>query len=173
MTELRGPDSDREAEVRAAYRRLVDVRAQIDRGELPWSALADFFTDDAVYIDPAWGRVEGIEDLRRFFVESMRGLESWTFPEQWTVVEGDRVVSLWLQVMGTDGHGRPVEAPGVSILHYAGDGRFCYELDLLNMAEVNEGIRATGWSPSDEFTMPPRHPDRRIDPPAGRPQPGV
>ena len=53
-----------EDEARAAYTAYIETRKRIDAGELPWSALEDFFTDDAVFIDPAWGRVEGIENLR-------------------------------------------------------------------------------------------------------------
>ena len=39
--------------------------------------LAEFFTDDAVYIDPAWGRIQGIDEIRAFLVDSMLGLEDW------------------------------------------------------------------------------------------------
>ncbi|MEL7209742.1 MAG: hypothetical protein AAGK32_16155, partial [Actinomycetota bacterium] len=46
------------AEIRATYERYVATRERIQAGELPWSALAEFFTEDAVFIDPAWGRIE-------------------------------------------------------------------------------------------------------------------
>ena len=61
-------------EVEAVVTRYCDVRRRIDAGELPWGALAQFFTDDCVYIDPAWGRVEGIGPVSEFFEDSMRGL---------------------------------------------------------------------------------------------------
>ena len=67
-------------EVEAVVERYCDVRRRIDAGELPWDSLAQFFTDDCVYIDPAWGRVEGIGPVSEFFEESMRGLEDWQFP---------------------------------------------------------------------------------------------
>ena len=70
----------REREARETYERFVAVRDEIDAGKKPWSVLADFFTEDAAYIDPAWGRVEGRENIREFFVKSMAGLEDWTFP---------------------------------------------------------------------------------------------
>ena len=51
---------------------------------------------DAVYIDPAWGRVEGRGEIRKFLEESMAGLEGWTFPRDWTVVlDGTRMASAW------------------------------------------------------------------------------
>ena len=46
-----------EQEALQTYQRFVAVRTEIDAGRKPWSALADFFTDEAVYIDPAWGRI--------------------------------------------------------------------------------------------------------------------
>ena len=57
------------------YDRFVARREEIDRGEERWSSLADFFTEDAAYIDPAWGRIEGREGIRTFFEESMAGQE--------------------------------------------------------------------------------------------------
>ena len=76
------------------------------------------------------------------------------------MVEGRRVVSMWRQEMGPDDDGRPVFVPGLSILYYAGDGRFCYEHDIMNMAHVMEAITATGWTPTGEFNMPPSDPVR-------------
>ena len=91
-----------EREAREAYERLVAVRDEIDAGDKPWTALADFFTEDAVYIDPAWGRIEGLANIREFFVQSMAGLtgHGWATPENWIMVDGARVVSQWDQVLG-------------------------------------------------------------------------
>ena len=113
-----------EDEIRAVFRRYVEVRERIDRGELPWTALEEFFTEDAVFCDPAWGRVEGLANLKTFWAESMAGLEDWSFPEAWTLVEGDRVVTMWWQRMGHRPDGGHFECPGLSVLHYAGDGKF-------------------------------------------------
>ena len=157
-----------EDEARAAYAGYCETRTRIVAGELPWTALEDFFTDDAVYVDPAWGRVEGLDAIREFWTESMQGLEEWSFPEAWTMVEGNRVVSMWWQEMGTDPGGSTVRCPGISILYYAGDGRFAYEHDLMNMAHVMEAITASGWTPSGDFTMPPADPNRDLSLPAGR-----
>lgn len=150
-----------EQEARETYTRFVAIRDQIDIGNADWAGLADFFTDDAVYIDPAWGRQESREGIRRFFVESMAGLtgHGWSTPERWTMVDGHRLVSQWDQVMGIRDDGSQWIAPGLSILYYAGDGLFCYSHDYLNMAQVYECLRAMDWQPPAEFTMPPRHPE--------------
>jgi ketosteroid isomerase-like protein len=156
MAVMHDPD-----EVRATVDAYVALRARIEAGEATWIDLADFFTDDAVYIDPAWGRVQGIEQIRAFLVESMRGLEDWRFPIRFTAIEGDDVVTVWTQVLpGTRDDGRAYQQTGVSLLRYAGGGRFSYEEDLLNMAHVLEDLEASGWRPGRGFVAPPADPDR-------------
>jgi len=156
-----------EDEAREAYRRYIETRDKIDRGELPWTALEDYFTEDAVFIDPAWGRVEGMADIKEFWVKSMTGLEDWKFPEVWTQVEGRRVVTMWMQKMGKRKDGRDWECPGLSVLYYAGDGKFCYEMDLMNMTHVMEVIRDMGWTPPEGFNFPPENVERDISLPKG------
>ncbi len=156
-------------EVREAHGRYLTARDRVERGEEPWSSLAEFFTEDAVFVDPAWGRIEGIEAIRRFLDESMAGLEDWSFPEEWSVIEGNRVVSFWWNRLGGRREdGSPYQAPGISVMLYAGDGRFCYEMDLLNMTHVGEIMKESGWKPGPGFQMPPRRPDRDVSPPKRR-----
>jgi ketosteroid isomerase-like protein len=148
-------------EVLATYRRYVDTRNRVEKGELAWDGLADFFTDDATFIDPAWGRIEGIQAIRRFLIDSMAGLEDWEFPHEWAMVDGDRLIARWQnRLPGRRADGTPYQAPGYSFLRYAGNGRFSYEEDLLNMVHVGELIRESGWKPPAAFNMPPRHPRR-------------
>lgn len=156
-------------EIETTVAEYVRVRAAIGRGELGWDAMAQFFTDDAVYIDPAWGRVQGIDHLREFFTESMRGLEDWEFPIEATAIAGDLVFVKWTQVLpGHRADGSRYEQSGLSTLRYAGGGKFDYDEDLLNMVHVNEDLRTSGWMPSGDFAMPPRDPDRNWSkPPVG------
>jgi ketosteroid isomerase-like protein len=148
-------------EVQAAVDEYVALRERIEAGEATWSDLADIFTDDLVYIDPAWGRIEGITELRSFLDESMRGLEDWSFPVEYTAIEGDTVVVKWTQQLpGTRPDGSRYEQSGYSTLVYAGDGKFEYEEDLLNMTHVIEDLRESGWTPGEGFVLPPRSPNR-------------
>jgi ketosteroid isomerase-like protein len=142
----------------------LDFRRRIDAGEeTDWSKLSQYFTDDAVYIDPAWGRVEGLDNITEFFSESMRGLEDWTFPVEYTAIDGDSVVIKWWQRLpGKREDGSYYEQSGYSTLVYDGEGKFNYEEDLLNMAHVLEDIAESGWTPGPGFTMPPATPDRRF-----------
>jgi limonene-1,2-epoxide hydrolase len=150
-------------EVRATVDAYVAVRERIEQGDARWVDLADFFTDDIVYIDPAWGRVEGIDEIRTFMVESMTGLEDWQFPVEYTAIDGDTVVVKWTQQSpGQRADGSRYEQSGYSTLVYAGDGKFSYEEDLLNMTHVLEDLAASGWRPRAGFTPPPAQPDRNF-----------
>jgi ketosteroid isomerase-like protein len=150
-----------EEEIRSTYERYVETRGRVEAGELGWDALAAFFTDDATFIDPAWGRIEGIAPIRKFLVESMEGLEDWEFPHEWSMVQGDMLIARWQnRLPGRRADGSHYQAPGYSFMRYAGDGRFSYEEDLLNMVHVNELIRESGWKPAGAFNVPPRHPRR-------------
>jgi len=149
------------SEIAAVLEGYLQFRRDVDEGRNTWGDLARYFTDDAVFIDPAWGRVEGIDNIRKFFIESMTGLEDWTFPVEFTAIEGDNVVVKWQQVLpGTRADGRAYVQSGVSTLIYAGDGKFSYEEDILNMVHVLEDLRASGWRPAGAFTMPPENPNR-------------
>jgi limonene-1,2-epoxide hydrolase len=142
-------------EVEATVERYVDLRERIESGANTWLDLAAFFTDDVVYIDPAWGRVQGIDAVREFLVESMTGLEDWRFPIQLTAIDGDDVIVKWAQVLPS-GH----RQSGWTHLVYAGDGKFRFEEDSLNMVHVLEDLKASSWRPRPGFNMPPATPDR-------------
>ena len=111
-----------EREARETYERFVEQRERVDAGELGWESMADFFTADAVYIDPAWGRQEGRETIRQFFVDSMAGLtgHGWSTPERWTMSDGHRLVSHWDQLLGEKPDGSQWRVPGI---HFVLRGR--------------------------------------------------
>jgi ketosteroid isomerase-like protein len=148
-------------EIEATVQRYVETRKVIDDGGAGWSALAQYFTDDAVFIDPAWGRVEGIEEMKAtVFGDAMVGFEDWKFPVEFYAIDGDNVLIKWKQVLpGTHADGRAYEQSGASTLVYAGDGKFQYEEDLLNMVHVLEDMRESKC-PVPAVAMPPKHPNR-------------
>ena len=43
---------------------------------------------------------------------------------------------------------------------YAGDGKFRYEEDTLNMVHVLEDMKSLHWRPVDGFLPPPANPNR-------------
>jgi hypothetical protein len=108
-----------------------------------------------VFVDPAWGRIEGIDAVREFLVDSMTGIEDWTFPVDHVYVDGDEVVVKYRQVL-PDGR----QQSGYTTLLHAGGGKFRYEEDVLNMAQVLEDLAASGWQAPPGMKFPPRSPDR-------------
>jgi hypothetical protein len=110
--------------------------------------------------------VEGRDEIFRFFDHSMAGFGGWSFPEEWTMVDGDRLVTFWWnRVPGTRADGTPYQVPAFSVLHYAGDGLFDYELDLMNIAEVGDLLVKSAWVRSAGMSIPGPDPDRNVTPP--------
>jgi len=144
-------------ELEAAYAGYKQTRERIDAGELWWDALRDHFTDDAVFVDPAWGRVDGIDAIVEFLQDSMRGLEDWTFPLEWMAFDGDYLITGWQnRLPGQRADGSFFQVPGMSRIRYAGDGRFSFEQDLINMVHMLEVMKESGWRPGSGFQNPPR-----------------
>jgi len=148
-------------EIEAAHDRYLETRRRIMAGDLGWEALAEHFTDDATFIDPAWGRVRGIDNIHSFLRRSMAGLGDWSFPHEWRLVEGNRLVAAWKnRLPGKRPDGTYYEAQGISIMLYAGGGKFSYEEDLLNMAHIYELVAESCWTPGPAVNMPPQCPPR-------------
>ena len=144
-------------EMLEAYRVYAKTRERIDAGELWWDDLRPHFTEDAVFVDPAWGRIDGIDAIVQFLIESMTGLEEWTFPLEWSAVDGDFLLTGWQnRLPGQRPDGSYYQVPGMSRLRYAGDGRFSYEQDLINMVHMLEVMKESGWKPGSGFQNPPR-----------------
>ena len=93
----------------SALSRYLRYRREADHGRRPWTDMAELFTEDAVLIDPAWGRVEGIAAIERYLAESMVGIEDWYTPVDAAYVVGDDEVLLkYRQVLpGRRPNGRP------------------------------------------------------------------
>ena len=144
--------------------RYLEVRGRIEAGELGWEALSEFFTDDATFVDPAWGRVDGLDNIKTFLHDSMVGLDDWTFPHEWEAVDGNCLVTGWQnRLPGKRADGTFYQAPGISRMVYAGGGKFSFEQDLLNMVHVFELMKESGWKPSADMHVPPSKPVRLCD----------
>ena len=142
-------------EVQRALETFLDIRAKVEAKKLNWDALADLYTEDAVCVDSAWGRMVGREAIRKWMCDSMQGLEDWTFPIEWTMIDGNRVViRSFNRLPGQRPDGTYYEAPLMHYLIYAGNGKFSFEEDLYNMAHVMELLIESGWIPGPEVKMP-------------------
>ncbi len=143
-------------EIQNAIEALHKLRDRASAGEVGWEAMADMFTETATFIDPAWGRFTGRQSITEFLRHGMSGLEDWKFPSDWYVIEGNRVVSHWWnRLPGQRADGTYYEVPGVSIIEYAGNGKFSYEEDIINMAHLYEILTESGWVPGPDMKIPP------------------
>jgi ketosteroid isomerase-like protein len=105
-----------------------------DRGD--WDAWADLHSEDGVWHEHHYGRIEGREAIRKLITRVMKPVPMLSFPIEWVVIEGDRVVYYPWQVLPDPSQGDKVYRFGcVTILTYAGDGLFSYQEDLYNPRE--------------------------------------
>jgi ketosteroid isomerase-like protein len=152
-------------DVTAAVEHYIGERLRIEAEDGDWGELADCFTDDAVWCDVAWGRVEGREEIASFLRTAMVGVDTVNPIDFWAA-DGPRVLIKWRQIFpgATKADGRPYEQSALTTLIYAGGGLFRYEEDLMNMAHCEDDIAASGWTPGPGFSLPPTQPDRDFDP---------
>jgi ketosteroid isomerase-like protein len=104
-----------------------------------WDRWADLFTEDATYVEHHYGTFGGREAIRRWINETM---SSWPgnamphFPVEWYVIDEQRgwvVCQVWNR-MEDPGDGSVHQAYNLTLLKYAGDGRWSYEEDVYNPA---------------------------------------
>lgn len=151
-------------EVALAVERYLEIRNRLDRDGGDWGELAEVLTDDAVYVDCAWGRTEGKAAIAEFLRTAMVGID-FTNPVDFWAADGPRVLVKWRQVLpGRRSDGSRAQQSAVTTLLYAGDGRFRYVEDLLNVAHCVEDIISSGWQAGPGFHAPPENPDRNFDP---------
>ncbi|MHB8669736.1 MAG: nuclear transport factor 2 family protein, partial [Acidimicrobiales bacterium] len=116
----------------------------VRRGEAKdWSAWADQFTEDALYVEHEMGTFRGREEIRRWIVPTMEPVADMEFPVEWHLIEGERVVFLAQnRLPHPGGSGEPFQFASVSVLHYAGGGRWSYEEDIYNAKEAERVLAA-------------------------------
>ena len=123
-----------EAEVREAYENFVRVG---DSGD--WSAWADQFTEDARYVEHEYGIFEGREAIREWIVATMASVSGMSFPIEWYVIDGNRVIMYcWNVFDPLPGMTGEYKFAVVGILEYAGDGQWSLEEDVYNAKEAEQ-----------------------------------
>jgi len=111
---------------------VADIAATGD-----WARFADLFTEDAEYVEHAYGTFHGRDEIRPWIVRTMTtfpGSEMVSFPPAWSVLDPDRgrVVCEIRNLMRDPGDGTVHEASNITILDYAGDGLWRREEDVYN-----------------------------------------
>jgi ketosteroid isomerase-like protein len=124
------------AEVEAAWQHFV---AAGDAGD--WSAWADLHSEDGVWVEHHLGTFVGREAIRKAILEVMAPVPMMTFPVEWHVIQGGRVVYYPWQVLPDPTGGDEVYRFGcVTILEYAGDGLWSRQEDLYNPREGQQVV---------------------------------
>lgn len=102
-----------------------------------WHGFADLFTEDATYVEHAFGTFHGREEIRAWSTRTMTsfpGSVMTGFPLVWQVVDvpTSRLVCEVRNLMPDPGDGSVHEASNLTIMTYAGDGLFSREEDVYN-----------------------------------------
>lgn len=113
-----------------------------------WERFADLFTEDVDYIEHAFGRLSGREEVRAWSVKTMNefpGNHMTEFPPLWYLVDEERgrIVAEIDNPMRDPGDGSVHTATNISIYTYAGDGLWSGEEDVYNPMEF--GKMAMSW----------------------------
>ncbi len=136
IEEVRRPTGAPRNEVEEAFANYQVVSAEAARSG-DWDTWADQFTDDAIYVEHHYGVMRGQPAIRTWIKSVMTGpAANMDFPVVHYAIEDDVVYSYILnRFLPAGGEGEPFQFPVVTILCYAGDGRWCYEEDVYNPME--------------------------------------
>jgi hypothetical protein len=147
-----------QAELEAGFKHYQDeVKRCAATGD--WTHFANLFTEDATYVEHAYGTFHGRDEIQTWVTKTMTSAPGcWMveFPPSWSVIDEDRgrIVCEILNVMSDAGDGNVYQPTNVTILGYAGDGLFDYEEDVYNPARFIEAIEAWGRAAAPNDRLP-------------------
>jgi hypothetical protein len=124
-------------EIEAAFQHWWEVgNARED-----WAAWTRLFVPDVHYHDYFWGPLHGRDEVDLWIHAVMKGVPEIYGVYDWHIVEGDTVVFRVINRRDNpDTDGPPhFDFPGLSVLKYAGDGRWASEEDYWD----RDGARRT------------------------------
>lgn len=102
-----------------------------------WDVWVEHYTDDVVYVEHAAGTMHGRDEVRTWIRRTMStfpGSYMVSFPALWTVIDEPtgRVICELDNPMRDPGDGTVITATNISIVTYAGDGKWCRQEDIYN-----------------------------------------
>jgi hypothetical protein len=97
-----------------------------------WDAWADLFTADADYVEHVLGNLKGREAIRAWIKPIMEQFGELYTAYEWHLADPDtgRVVVYMQNRRDHPSGAGMIDFPGITILQYAGDGRWCREEDF-------------------------------------------
>ncbi len=134
-------------ELERAFQRHASTVAETARTG-NWEAFVQLFTEDAEYVEPQAGVLRGHDQIRAWVEPTLAAFpgSAMTFPESWHVVDeaAGRIGCKLRNVLRDPGDGSVHEQDNITILEYAGDGRFRSEEDVYDPAAFI--VLIEGWS---------------------------
>jgi len=125
------------AEVEAAWRNRMALQDRDD-----WEGFGNTFTEDAVYVEHHYGIFDGRKKILAWLVPVMEHCKDWTFPVEWVTIDGNRVVHKWLnRLPGRRPDGSYYEFAGITVMVYAGNGKFSFQEDIYNRYETDRVLQ--------------------------------
>ncbi|MGE2837156.1 nuclear transport factor 2 family protein [Mycobacterium sp. SMC-4] len=117
----------------AAFEATVDEAARTR----DWDPWVDQYAEDVLYIEHAAGTMRGREEVRPWIWRTMGsfpGSYMTSFPSLWHVIDEatGRVICELDNPMRDPGDGTIISATNISILTYAGDGKWSRQEDVYN-----------------------------------------
>jgi hypothetical protein len=121
----------------AAFERYNAARDEASRSG-DWGVWADVFTEDALYVEHAYGEMRGRAAIREWISRVMAPFPTMTFPQDWWVLDLERGAVVF-QCQNQfpppyDENGRPFQFPSWTRLVYGGGGLWASEEDVYNPA---------------------------------------
>ncbi|MDR2280922.1 MAG: nuclear transport factor 2 family protein [Gordonia sp. (in: high G+C Gram-positive bacteria)] len=123
-------------ELDAAFAQFQKTTAEVAISD-DWDVWADQFTEDADYVEHAYGTMKGREAIRAWVKKTMfafPGSHMAEYPSLWHVSDPEtgRVICEIDNPMRDPGDGSVFTATNMTILTYAGDGLWSREEDIYN-----------------------------------------
>jgi hypothetical protein len=128
------------SEVETAFRQYWQLGA-VDED---WDAWCDAcFTADVTYVEHVLGDRQGREAVRAWIKPTMEEYGSIYTVYEWHMVgdDGRVVVSMQNRRDHPDPNEPPIDFRGITVLQYAGDGRFGFEEDFWSLPEGVETMK--------------------------------
>jgi len=157
-------------ELEEMVQRWLDANGRCEEAG-DWSALADFYTEDATY---GWNfgpkeefMAVGRDEIREIAVGlEMGGLDGWNYPYEEILIDDRKgqVVGFWRQLADARRpDGSPYEVPGIggSWFRYAGDFKWSWQRDFFDfgnagalfMEMIGDGVLSDGMKKRMERSL--------------------
>lgn len=124
-------------EILEAFDRYKQARDEASRSG-DWSVWAAVFTEDARYVEHAYGEFEGRAAIQAWIEGVMAPFPTMTFPQDWWVLDTERdAVVFCCQNQFPEPRqedGTPFQFPTWTRIVYGGDGLWASEEDIYNPA---------------------------------------